>query len=135
MQERIELLSGPGAKEAEKGHARLGAIGARGATTDFAAVMTRGISLYRSSICIILGIVLQRRSFPVSLEIRRSKVKALKRFATWVVSHLFGEAESGFLPSHHLSHYGPRHEDHPSDTPFGLTRGVHQEDYLAGYPR
>jgi len=62
-------------------------------------------------------------------------VKALKRFATWVVSHLFGEAESGFLPSHHLSHYGPRHEDHPSDTPFGLTRGVHQEDYLAGYPR
>src|SRR5260370_40745559 len=39
-----------------------------GATTDFAAVMTRGISLYRSSICTILGMVLQRRSFPVSLE-------------------------------------------------------------------
>ncbi len=62
-------------------------------------------------------------------------MKALKRFATWVVSHLFGEAESGFLPSHHLSHYGPRHEDHPSDTPFGLTRGASQEDYLAGFPR
>jgi len=68
LQERIELLSGPGAKEAEKGHARLGAVGARDATTDFAGVMTRGISLYRSSICIILGMVLQRRSFPVSLE-------------------------------------------------------------------
>ena len=39
-----------------------------GATTDFAAVMTRGISLYRSSICTILGMILQRRSFPISLE-------------------------------------------------------------------
>jgi len=62
-------------------------------------------------------------------------VKALKRFASWVVSRLFGTAESGFLPSHHLTHYGPRREDHPSDTPFGLSRGAHQEDYLAGYPR
>ncbi len=62
-------------------------------------------------------------------------MKELKQFAASVVSHLFGEAEPGFLPSHHLSRYSPRHEDQPSDTPFGLARGVHQEDYLAGYPR
>ncbi len=64
-------------------------------------------------------------------------MKALKRLASWVISHFSRVAEPDFTASHAGSRSSShvRHADYLDLTLPSIPRGAQQDDYLAGYPR
>ncbi len=58
-------------------------------------------------------------------------MKTLKRFATRVLTYLFGARDVSFSPPHHVSRYSP---PPGGSVTYGLSSEAHADDYLSLHP-